>query len=78
MRFLQNNRKVVEDSIRNSQEFYQRRGVDLKLNEIYDKAKSFSETAKDKFETGKIYPDASGNRARYLGNGQWQELPKGN
>lgn len=44
LNFLRTNRKTVEDSLRNSQEFYSRRGVDLKLNEIYDKAQSFVDT----------------------------------
>jgi hypothetical protein len=28
----------------------------------------------DKFETGKTYVDKNGNRARYLGNGKWENL----
>lgn len=28
----------------------------------------------DQFQTGRIYKDASGNRAKYLGNGKWQPL----
>lgn len=28
----------------------------------------------DKFVAGKVYKDAKGNRARYLGNGKWQPL----
>lgn len=45
LNFLKTNRKSVEDSLRNSQEFYSRRGVDLKLNEIYDKSQPFIVTA---------------------------------
>lgn len=33
-----------------------------------------SKDKKDKFVTGKIYPDANGNKAKYLGNGQWEEV----
>jgi hypothetical protein len=29
--------------------------------------------AKDKYEVGKVYTDASGNKAKYLGNGQWED-----
>lgn len=30
--------------------------------------------AKETFDVGKTYTDASGNRAEYLGNGQWREV----
>lgn len=30
----------------------------------------------DQFEVGKMYEDGDGNRAKYLGNGKWQEIPK--
>lgn len=30
--------------------------------------------AAEQYIVGKIYPDAQGNRAKYLGNGQWQEV----
>lgn len=30
----------------------------------------------DKFVAGQTYTDAKGNKAKYLGNGQWQEIPK--
>ena len=28
----------------------------------------------DKFTTGKIYTDKSGNRAKYLGGGKWETI----
>jgi hypothetical protein len=31
-------------------------------------------TGKDKFVTGKVYKDAKGNRARYMGNGKWETV----
>lgn len=31
-------------------------------------------SAQDKFTVGQIYTDARGNRAKYLGNGKWQEI----
>ena len=33
-----------------------------------------SKSKKDKYTVGKIYKDANGNRAKYLGNGKWQKL----
>lgn len=29
----------------------------------------------DKFEVGKVYKDKNGNKARYKGNGQWEDVP---
>jgi hypothetical protein len=60
LQFLESNRKNVEESLRSSQEFYLRRGVDLKLNEIYDKAQPFIATASGtpKFNTVKEAEEA--------------------
>jgi hypothetical protein len=35
-----------------------------------------SPSGTDKFVVGKIYTDAKNNSAKYLGNGQWKEVPK--
>jgi hypothetical protein len=42
-----------------------------KTDEPYKEVKK--KGAKDKFITGKMYKDASGKTAKYLGNGKWQE-----
>jgi hypothetical protein len=44
LQFLESNRKSAEDSLRSSQDFYARRGVDLRMDEIYDKAQPFIAT----------------------------------
>ena len=44
LKFLENNRKSALDSLNNSKDFYARRGVDLKLDDIYDRAQSFIDT----------------------------------
>jgi len=44
-----------------------------KVNDAFRAEMSGGSSAKDKFETGKIYTDSDGNKAKYLGNGQWEE-----
>ena len=44
LKFLENNRKSALDSLNNSKDFYARRGVDLKLDDIYDRSQPFIDT----------------------------------
>ena len=44
-----------------------------KVNDAFRKEMSGGSSPSDAFETGKIYTDGSGNRAKYLGNGKWEE-----
>lgn len=48
-----------------------------KVNEAFRKEMAGGSSTADQFETGKIYTDDKGKRARYLGNGQWEELGEG-
>ena len=43
-------------------------------DQIVQQSKSRDKDTSDKFQVGKIYRDGKGNRAKYLGNGQWEEL----
>ena len=42
-----------------------------KVNDAF--RKEMSGGSEDRFEVGKTYTDSDGNRAKYLGNGQWEE-----
>ena len=42
-----------------------------KVNDAF--RKEMSGGSEDRFEVGKIYTDSDGNKAKYLGNGQWEE-----
>lgn len=59
----------VQDELRRQQQ-----GAAAYLTSRGFKPPEIKEAAKDKFEVGKVYVDANGNRAEYLGNGKWKEL----
>jgi uncharacterized protein YcfJ len=42
-----------------------------KVNDAF--RKEITGVSEDKFEVGKTYTDSDGNKAKYLGNGQWEE-----
>ena len=44
-----------------------------RIGEILSMMESPEET-EEEFEVGKIYTDSQGNRAKFLGDGQWEEL----
>jgi hypothetical protein len=54
--------------------------VGQKIDEYYKKGRSITEVSEiggaessDKYVTGKVYTDDSGNKAKYLGNGNWED-----
>lgn len=48
--------------------------VNLKKSGAAPASSPAASTEPDQFQTGRVYRDASGNRAKYLGNGKWQPL----
>ena len=42
-----------------------------KVNDAF--RKEMSGGSEDRFEVGKIYTDSDGNKAKYLGNGKWED-----
>jgi hypothetical protein len=54
--------------------------VGQKIDDYYKKGRSITEVSEiggaessDKYVTGKVYTDDSGNKAKYLGNGNWED-----
>ena len=54
--------------------------VGQKIDDYYKKGRSITEASEiggaessDKYVTGKVYTDDSGNKAKYLGNGNWED-----
>ena len=54
--------------------------VGQKIDDYYKKGRSITEVSEiggaessDKYVTGKVYTDESGNKAKYLGNGNWED-----
>ena len=72
---LDNFKKASENDIENKKKMVQNRRKSQNVG-LYDFEGEFSPTKstpqEDKFTVGRIYEDAKGNRAKYLGNGKWE------
>lgn len=62
----------VADQLRSLTDEKSIRSVRKQGNEILKGKLKTRVTTQDQFETGKVYKDAQGNKAKYLGGGQWQ------
>ncbi len=50
------------------------RGMDEYSRQQLKKAKAKPQASKEEFEVGEIYEDASGNKAKYKGKGEWETI----
>jgi hypothetical protein len=71
---LQNNIEYLNRALEQKKNTLRKSGYDVSGFEATPAPAASVAPGADKFVVGKIYPDPDGNKAKYMGNGEWQEV----